>query len=64
MSPPAGENWLLAAEALFGEVKDDDLSGADFQQIYHETDGLIEEYLAANQSVIDASRNFTKRERA
>jgi predicted kinase len=54
----------LTKEALFGEVEDDDLSRADFQRIYRETDGLIEEYLAANQSVIDASRNFTKRERA
>jgi predicted kinase len=55
----------LTKEALFGAaVEDDDLSGADFQRMYDETDRAIERYLAANRSVIDASRNFRKRERA
>jgi predicted kinase len=50
--------------ALFGpEVKDEDLSHPEWVRIYAETDALIERYLQAGKTVIDASRNFRKSER-
>jgi predicted kinase len=49
---------------LYGpEAKDEELSRADWERIYDETDKLIEHYLQSGKSVVDASRNFRKRER-
>ena len=49
---------------LYGlDSKDEDLSHADWVRIYDETDKLIEHYLQSGKTVVDASRNFRKRER-
>src|SRR5713101_1087429 len=49
---------------LYGpDSKDEDLSHADWVKIYDETDKLIERYLQSGKTVVDASRNFRKRER-
>ena len=49
---------------LYGpDIKDEDLSHADWVRVYAETDKLIECYLKTGKTVIDASRNFSKRER-
>ena len=48
---------------LFGpDIQDHDLSHPDWVRIYAETDNLIERYLLAGQTVVDASRNFKKAE--
>jgi predicted kinase len=50
---------------LYGDdISDAALSGHDWTRIYAESDRCIAEFLVAGQSVIDASRNFTRRERA
>jgi predicted kinase len=44
---------------LFGDrVDDHSLDQADWQEIYRKTDRRIAQYLGADRSVIDASRNF------
>ncbi len=49
---------------LFGAAAADEaLSRGDWERIYAETDRLIAHHLRAGQSVVDASRNFTKAER-
>jgi predicted kinase len=49
---------------LYGpDIKDEDLSHADWVRIYAEADRLIERYLKTGKTVVDASRNFRKRER-
>ena len=49
---------------LYGPaIKDEDLIHADWVRIYDETDKLIESYLQSGKTVIDASRNFRKKER-
>ncbi len=51
-------------DRLFGvAVDDDELDTVDWDRIYQETDELIEHQLGSGESVIDASRNFTKAER-
>ena len=49
---------------LYGpDIQDEDLCHDDWVRIYAETDSLIEHYLQAGRTVIDASRNFRKEER-
>jgi predicted kinase len=49
---------------LYGDgICDGALSGADWTRIYAETDRRIAGCLSAGESVIDASRNFSRRER-
>ena len=49
---------------LYGpDTQDEQLSHADWVRIYDETDKLLASYLQSGQTVIDASRNFRKRER-
>ncbi|MBO0796290.1 MAG: ATP-binding protein [Ktedonobacteraceae bacterium] len=49
---------------LYGaDIRDEDLRSEDWVRIYAETDRLIERYLKAGETVIDASRNFSKEER-
>ncbi len=49
---------------LFGHgVEDQTLRHGDWVRIYDETDRLIARHLDAGQSVVDASRNFTRAER-
>ena len=49
---------------LYGpDIQDEDLPHDDWVRIYAETDSLIEHYLQAGRTVIDASRNFRKEER-
>ena len=49
---------------LYGpDIQDEDLCHDDWVRIYAETDSLIERYLQAGRTVIDASRNFRKEER-
>jgi predicted kinase len=50
--------------ALFGAViRDDELSRAEWNYIYDQTDRLIHEYLNAGKSVVDGSGNFRRSER-
>jgi predicted kinase len=69
---PAHSSRLLPAEVdvddtktqLYGPaIQDKDLGHDDWVRIYAETDSLIEHYLQAGRTVIDASRNFRKEER-
>jgi predicted kinase len=49
---------------LFGAtVTDDALERADWERIYGDTDRRIADHLGAGQTVIDASRNFSRAER-
>jgi predicted kinase len=49
---------------LYGpDIQDEDLSHTDWVRVYAETDKRIESYLQTGKTVIDASRNFRKRER-
>ncbi|MBA2288736.1 MAG: ATP-binding protein [Ktedonobacteraceae bacterium] len=49
---------------LYGpDIQDEDLHHEDWVRTYTETDHLIERYLQAGKTVIDASRNFRKEER-
>jgi predicted kinase len=49
---------------LYGpEVKDDELTKAEWERIYEETDKQIIDQLRSGATVIDASRNFTRAER-
>jgi predicted kinase len=49
---------------LFGPaVRDKELSRADWERIFAETDDRIARYLRAGRSVVDASRNFRRAER-
>ena len=49
---------------LFGvDIKDDDLSKADWDRVYDETYKLIERYLKSGKTVIHDSGNFTRHER-
>lgn len=45
-------------------IRDEDLRPEDWVRIYTETDRQILELLQAGQSVVDASRNFSRSERA
>jgi predicted kinase len=50
---------------LYGpDTRDEDLAADDWTRIYAETDRLIEKHLRSGKTVIDASRNFAKEERA
>lgn len=50
--------------AIFGDdVADENLSPADWERIYRETDRQIADHLRADRSVIDASRNVRGVER-
>ena len=50
--------------ALFGaNVRDEDLSRAEWQHMYEQTYRLIREYLDAGKSVVDGSGNFRRSER-
>ncbi len=52
-------------ERLFGtDVRDEHLSREQWDTIYAETDALIVSLLDAGKAVIDASRNFSRAERA
>jgi predicted kinase len=49
---------------LYGpEVKDEELTRAEWERIYAETDKQIIDHLRSGATVIDASRNFTRAER-
>lgn len=49
---------------LFGsDMRDENLSHADWVKVYEETDKLVENYLTKKRSVVDDSRNFKKSER-
>jgi predicted kinase len=50
--------------ALFGpDIRDEQLSRADWEHMYAETYRLIAEYLRAGKSVVDGSGNFKRSER-
>ena len=50
--------------SLYGPaIQDGDLRDADWKRVYAETDNLIERHVKASKTVVDASRNFKKRER-
>jgi predicted kinase len=50
---------------LYGDaVRDADLTQTDWDRIYRETDREIAAHLMSGRSVVDASRNFRKSERA
>ena len=52
-------------DRLFGAgMKDDALNDEDWKRLYRETDKQIETLLRVGKTVIDASRNFSKSERA
>ena len=52
-------------EQLFGpDIRDEELSREQWDTIYAETDACIVSSLDAGQAVIDASRNFSRTERA
>jgi predicted kinase len=51
-------------DRLFGaNIPDENLSRADWERMYDLTDADIESYLKSGNSVVDASRNFTRAER-
>jgi predicted kinase len=50
--------------ALFGpDLRDEELSRAEWRHIYNQTYRLIREYLDAGKSVVDGSGNFRRSER-
>jgi predicted kinase len=50
--------------SLYGpDIRDEDLSRADWQHVYDRTYRLIRDYLRAGRSVVDGSGNFRRSER-